>query len=561
MFVSTTRFGTRLSLGLSLVLLSCSPRGLVQKPEEPEDQPSVGGEGPEKTNSQDSDKKGEVIPLSGISLRPLGRFATGLFDEGAAEIVQYDTPYSRVLSLNGATLSIDVLNLSADGSLTPLSSLSVADWFADSSGPNAFEPGDLTSIAVGSAEHIAVSLAAQEKTEAGRVVVLSRETLEPEFIYTVGALPDMVTFSPSGLQILVANEGEASESIDPEGSITIIDLPTPSSPENVTTLSFEDFNVGGSRHDELDLSLLHLSPRANSIAQDLEPEFVSVSPDGSTAFVSLQEANAVAVVDLQTRRIRHVNAMGFKDHGLEANAADFNDKDGISIATHPGVFGMYQPDAIATFEAQGEVFYITANEGDARDAEEARVGDLALTDELAESAPLRLKVSAVKGQILEGENAGSHSRLFAYGSRSVSIWSALGEQVFDSGSAFERHYAENFPEFFNADQEIPAEPDTRSDNKGPEPEGVVVGSAFNRNLAFVGLERAGGIVVYDVTEPRNSQWVGFAAARSNDPELDDLGPEGFAFVPENESPTGTPLLLVGFEVSGSVRVFEVAQAE
>lgn len=148
------------------------------------------------------------------------------------------------------------------------------------------------------------------------------------------------------------------------------------------------------------------------------------------------------------------------------------------------------------------------------------------------------------------------------GGRSFSIWSADGQQVFDSGSDFERITAQRFPNNFNANNDE-NDPEGRSDNKGPEPEGVAVGTLAGRTFAFIGLERVGGIMVYDITHPQSAEFVQYVTNRdfSKDPETDpsvgDLAPEGLAFVSAEDSPNGMPLLVVGNEVSGSTSIYEI----
>ncbi|MDY7014977.1 MAG: choice-of-anchor I family protein, partial [Cyanobacteriota bacterium] len=216
-------------------------------------------------------------------------------------------------------------------------------------------------------------------------------------------------------------------------------------------------------------------------------------------------------------------------NGLDASDRD----DGINIQNHP-VFGLYQPDSLATFTANGQTFYITANEGDARD-EDDRVDDLTLdpdafpnADELQEDEVLgRLEVSTIDGDI---DGDGDYDQLFSYGARSFSIWDSKGNLVFDSGDDFERITADLLPDNFNATNDENSF-DSRSDAKGPEPEGVTVGVIDGRTYAFVGLERIGGIMMYDVSDPSNPEFVQYLNNRdfSGDPEAGtagDLGPEG-----------------------------------
>ena len=125
---------------------------------------------------------------------------------------------------------------------------------------------------------------------------------------------------------------------------------------------------------------------APSVAQDLEPEYIAVSSDSKKAWIALQENNAVAILNIPAGRITHILPLGFKSYSLPTTGLDASNKDGaINIAAYAGLFGMYQPDAIAAFEIFGKQYLITANEGDARDydgfSEEKRVKDLALDPE------------------------------------------------------------------------------------------------------------------------------------------------------------------------------------
>lgn len=254
------------------------------------------------------------------------------------------------------------------------------------------------------------------------------------------------------------------------------------------------------------------------------------------------------------------------------NALDPSDRDGgINLANWP-VLGMYQPDGIASYQSNGNTYYVTANEGDARDydffSEEARIkDDEYVLDETAfpEGAFLkedeqlgRLGTTLVDGD-LDGD--GDYDRIHVYGARSFSILDQFGNLVFDSGDDFEKITAALFPENFNAnndDQEI----DNRSDNKGPEPEGVAIGELDGRTYAFIGLERIGGIMIYDVTDPEKAFFISYTNNRDfladvESAEAGDLGPEGLVFIPGSDSPTGMPLLVTANEVSGTTSIFGV----
>jgi predicted extracellular nuclease len=263
------------------------------------------------------------------------------------------------------------------------------------------------------------------------------------------------------------------------------------------------------------------------------------------------------------------------------NALDPSDEDGAINIRNAPVLGMYQPDGIAAYEADdGETYLVTANEGDAREyivedeqgnetetfVEEARVADLTLDPEAFPNATElqqeqnlgRLKVTTTRGDT-DGDR--EFEELYAFGGRSFSIWDTEGNLVFDSGSDFERITAEQIPNFFNSDNDENSF-DTRSDDKGPEPEGVVIGTVSGRDYAFIGLERIGGVMVYDITEPTSADFVQYINTRDFEGDLEagtagNLSPEGLEFIPAEASPTGIPLLAVAYEVSGSTAVFEV----
>jgi hypothetical protein len=253
-----------------------------------------------------------------------------------------------------------------------------------------------------------------------------------------------------------------------------------------------------------------------SVAQDLEPEYVAISHDSRTAWVTIQEANALAIIDLKAARVTKLVPLGFKLHLLPWNGLDASDRDdAINIRAWP-VRGMYLPDAISVFTAHGCSYLITANEGDTRDwegfSEEERIGGvtlggfLALIPDLQENENLgRLKIT---NSPPDGKDAGAgpegedvYRKLYSFGGRSFSIWDEDGELVFDSGSQLEHLTAKKLGEDFNSDHISSPSGDSRSDDKGPEPEAVAVGTVKGRTYGFVGLERPGGVAIYDITNP------------------------------------------------------------
>lgn len=494
-----------------------------------------------------------------MQLTPLGTYATGVFDEGAAEIVAYDAASRTLYVVNGNDDVIDMLDMSDPANLTLKGTISLMG------SPNSVDV--YNSI-------LAVAVEGEETDSTGMVQFFAADGAALSSV-TVGVLPDHIGFSPDGQKVLTANEGEPNDdySVDPEGSISIIDVSggfEGLTDANVTNIGFTDFNTGGPRAGELDSAVRIYGPGA-SVAQDLEPEYLTVSADSTTAFVTLQENNAVAVVDLTTNSITAIISLGFKDHMLEGNGLDASNEDGaINIANWP-VLGMFQPDTIAYYTVGDMAYLVTANEGDTRDydgySEEAEVQELTLdatvfpnaADLIPEANLGKLEVTNTLG---DTDGDGDFDQLYVPGARSFTIWSvADGSIVFDSGDAFEQITAETYPEDFNATNDENGSFDDRSDNKGPEPEGLALGVVDGRTYAFIGLERIGGIMVYDITDPANPAFVTYVNNRdfSGDAEAGtagDLGPEGLVFIDAADSPTGSALLVVANEISGSTTVYE-----
>jgi len=466
-------------------------------------------------------------------LRKIGSFA----GQGA-EITDYDPTTKRLFVVDG-TAFIRILDFSDPTNLTEISSIDLTAYGSQAN-----------SVAVKNGI-VAIAVEATDKTNPGKVVFFDTAGTFLKEV-TVGALPDMVTFSPDGTKVLTANEGEPG-TVDPEGSISIIDISQGVANATIATATFTSFN---GQEVTLRTQGVRIFP-GNTVAQDVEPEYITFSEDGTKAWVTLQENNAVAVVDIATATVEKIVPLGKIDHNQTGNEIDPSDRDGgININKWP-VFGLFMPDAIASFTANGATYYITANEGDARE-EEARVKDLILDSTafpdattLQQDANLgRLTVSNIDG---DTDGDGDYDQLYAYGTRSFSIWDAQGQLVYNSGSNFEQQIAQQVPSIFNLNgEDIPAGIDNRSDNKGPEPEGVTVGVIDGKTYAFIGLERTGGIMVYDVTNPQSPQFIEYVPNSTG-----DLAPEGLKFIPATDSPNGKNLLVVANEVSKTIAVYEV----
>jgi DNA-binding beta-propeller fold protein YncE len=587
-------------------------------------------------DSNNSGGKKAATPDS-IELSYVSRYSSGEFLVSAAEITAYHPASQRAFVTNALNGAVDVLDMSNLAAPSYLDTLRVDDIVAGAVVNSVAVWGNLMAFAV----------EAPIKTDLGFVAVYNATTLERIDYAQVGAQPDMLTFTPDGRYILVANEGEPNDdySIDPEGSVSIVNV----SDLAVRTAGFQSFNAD---IDDLRAAGVRIFGPNATVAKDLEPEYIAVSADSKTAWVSLQENNALAKVDITTAKVTDIFPLGYKDHGVAGNGIDASDTDGEpNIDLFPGIVGMYQPDSIASFDVDGQTYIVTANEGDARawgednqdywdgDAskgfvEEFRFKHLFRTNGWAGRAgdDLPPQLSAMgTGAWLNptvfdwcGATAGGvgtcrdddvlgrltitwtmgyqtnpdgspvmydasgvqdddgtwlmYDTVYAFGARSVSIWDEDGNLVWDSGDQMEQYLASdecmagsarNIPckDYFNSNHSAGNSIDNRSDNKGPEPEGVAVGVLGEKTYAFVGLERMGGVMVYDVTDPANSFFVDYLNTRENWVDspgtvlatVGDLGIEGITFIAADDSPNGEALLLIGNEVSGTTSVFQINQ--
>lgn len=580
-------------------------------------------------SDDDQDSPAPVDPTPNtIELSKIGAYQSGIFAESAAEIPAYDAASKRLFVVNAQAGVLDVLDLSQPNQPVKIAEIQVHDIA---------EGAEVNSVAVHNGI-VAIAIQAAVKTDPGYVALYQAKDLSKLAHVQVGALPDMLTFSPDGQTLLVANEGEPSDDyqVDPEGSISVIQLSNLTAPV-VRTADFKAFN--GQEAVLRAQGVRIFGPNATA-AQDFEPEYITVSQDGKTAWAALQENNALAKIDVVNAKVLAVYPLGFKDHGLDGNGMDVSDMDGvdgagsIKIQTWANVRGLYMPDAIASFDVAGKTYIVTANEGDARAwgedtpeyfnndtskgfVEEWRVKHLVHADgfarRLGDDLPAHLSQLA-KGAELNPDNFGYcgatagnagdcrkdhllgrlnitwtegyqknadgtpklnergnlvYDHLYSFGARSVSIWTENSaqnglERVWDSGDDFEQYIAEHHPEIFNANHEE-AGMDNRSDNKGPEPEGVTLGQIGSKTFAFIGLERAGGVMVYDVSTPSAPSFVQYLNSREMSASTEqielgqagDLGPEGLVFIAAKDSPNGQPLLVVGNEVSGSTAVYHL----
>ena len=352
----------------------------------------------------------------------------------------------------------------------------------------------------------------------------------------VGALPDMLTFTPDGSRLLVANEGTPSvygarladsdghrnygpAAIDPVGSVSIIDMNTRSV---LATPGFNGVPQSGS------------NIRSNT-GMDFEPEYIAVNAAGTKAFVGLQEANAMAVLDLTNNTFEKVVGLGAKDFNLPGNTIDPLNNGTVAFANHVAK-GLYMPDGMATYQAGGNTFVVMANEGDFREDD----GDRSPASDLGAADPLnRLRISNTDS---------SPGNLFSAGARSFSIRDADGVLVYDSGDILDKAaFAAGIYD------------DGRSRDKGVEPEGVALIEIGGRTLAFIGLERTleSAIAIFDITDPLNVSYLDLIVGGDGDGVLEageDLSPEGLLAY----SFGGQHYLAVAHEVSNTTTLYRLA---
>ena len=510
-------------------------------------------------------------------------------DGGVAEIVGYDPNSRRLMLVNGVTNTVDVLAFGNDDFAAPtlVASLQPSTTVATAT--------NVTSVAVKNGL-IAVAIGHTTKTTPGYVFFYTAATgayvSHIDFSTALsqvggvrGALPDMVTFTPDGSKVLVAIEAEPASdySIDPDGGVVVVAVTAGVPAASATWIGFDDANTAAYQAAGVRIYNDRASTAPTiSAAKDLEPEYITISADSTTAYVSLQENNAVAVYDLTTNTLTAVRALGLKDHNQPGTGMDSSDRDGagntvsINVGSRP-FRGMYQPDGMAILSS-GHL--LTANEGDARDysamAEESRMSVMADADLDLDWRNLNTKANTLWarltvtkfGLFFNNANATVEAPQ-VLGARSFSVWNSSGALVWDSGDQFEQFFAiygnvaapGDGALKFNSTHSENA-PDTRSDNKGPEPESIVTGTVDGRTYAFVGLERIGGVMVYDVTIPAAPTFVTYYTGRlfhqtPGNASGGDLGPEGMLFIEGAKSPTGRPMLIVGNEVSGTVAIHEI----
>lgn len=530
-----------------------------------------------------------------LNLTQIARYSAGQYnvDGGVMEIVAYNQATEWAYAINGQSgklAAIPLAGLTAGAHVEELTGTEIDVKALVEAEDGTFQYGDMTSVAISpDSTTLAAALQAQDSNDAGRVALFTCEedgSLTLEVLVETGAQPDMVTFAGDGV-VLTADEGEPREGYgeniaDPKGSVTVVDVESQES-------TVVDFTAFDSQRDQLAEAGIVLK-KGSTPSVDLEPEYIAVS--GGKAYVTLQENNAIAVLDIDSQTFDGVYSAGFEDHSTTAIDLDKKD-DAYDPQTYESLLGIRMPDGIAAFTVEGATYLVTANEGDAREWGDEDLGTFYLSEDerdfgeegvtsptgaiTAENSGLEGKLVFFKTEDFDGLDS---EKDYVFGGRSFTVFQVTQdglEEVFTSGDDFEALTAQYVPEYFNASNDN-AVLDDRSGKKGPEAESVTVGTVDGKTYAFVALERTGGVMVYDVTDPEAITFVNYVNTRDfgttvegseqyEDGELDkwvtggDVAPEGLLFLDAASSPNGEPLLLAACEVSGTVAVYQLGSED
>ena len=470
------------------------------------------------------------------------------------EIVAFDPASGRCFVTYPGSNALDVFAVSATGGLTAVLSIALA--------------GPPNSVAAKNGL-VAVAVEGPTGQDPGAVQFFDAASGAANGpAVTVGAMPDMLAFTPDGSKVLTANEGEADMAtglINPEGSVSIVDVAS----RTATTASFAPWNGQEAALKALGVRISDIN--GITLAQDLEPEYLTIDATSTTAWVTMQEANAIAVVDIATATVTAIHALGEKNHGLPGNELDPSNQDGIvgNFQSFP-ILGLYMPDAICSFSIGGVTYLATANEGDSRadfPGFEDETRGTRLDDDFALDAEdptpetglytlAQLNDNAVLGRLnfVTGDRDlargdtdidGDIDQMYSFGARSFTIWTTAGVKVFDSGSQIEREMLTRG-----------LLDDGRSDDKGPEPEAVTFGVVGGMPLLCVGLERTNAVMIYDVSNPA-APVLRDVIDIAGENGLGSTAPEGLQLIPASDNPTGRPLLAIASEGDGALSLFAI----
>jgi hypothetical protein len=502
--------------------------------------------------------------------------------EGSAEIAAFHAGSKRIFATNGVKNSIDVFDISDVANPKKIESISLERY-----------GNDITSVAAGRDVVVAAVLVTESfsatgvpTTPNGKIVVFDTNGTFLSATDVLGVLPDSVTFAPDGTTALVAIEGQPvcakddpattekestdySKASDPVGGVSVVDLTDPTAPV-VRFAGFEKFSVAQMRAKGIAVSAV-----VNDVSKDFEPEFVTAT-DNKTAYVTIQEANAIGKLNIKTATFESVSR-AFEGN-LSKVARDTSDKDsGAGPRPYKNVVAASQPDAIAGFKFGYGNYYLTANEGDAREytclnddlrAASLKVDPRRFPDWKAMSATTALGRAKVNPNIGDRDGDGDIDTIHLRGANSTTMYHN-GAIVWDSADLLDQIQTSAFGVAnINGSHSLSADKSTmnyvgqdRSDDKGSEPEGVAVGMVGERRIAILGLERMTALVVFDITDPRApvfQEWLQMLPTKATPAkDVKHWSPEGIVFVPADKSPSGKALIITSYELSGSLSIHEI----
>ena len=502
-------------------------------------------------------------PTNALNLTLLSSFSNGTAGTNSAEIVAFDADVDRLFIANSIAAKLDIVNFANPALPVLITSISTTPY------------GNINSV-VAHDSIVALAIENSNPQLNGSVVFLD---YNGNFLsqVTVGAMPDMITFNKNYTKILTANEGEpnAGYTVDPEGSVSVVDL-TPGianlTNANVTTIGLSAYN---GQEATLIAQGIRVFSTSATVAQDLEPEYITISDDNTKAYVGIQEANALLTIDLTNNTIISLAALGYSPYGTGSNnALDASDQSGAILITGDlPIKGAYMPDALSFGTIGGQGYIFTANEGDSRefgtvvDANRINSTTFANLDAVAFPDASILKNSKFLGRLSalkysgDTDGDGDYDELHVMSGRSFSIRNATtGALVYDSKDLIEQIIA-NHPTFaaiFNASNSTGTPSlKNRSDDKGPEIEGIHFQTINGKPYVFLALERIGGVMVFNVENPLSPVYVAYRNNRSTTLSGPDLGAEGIVTIPAAISPNGNDIVILANEVSSTLSIYQV----
>lgn len=499
-----------------------------------------------------------AVATNELFLDSLSTFSNGVTGSNSAEIVAHDPSTQRLYIANSIGAKLDIVNFSNPSNPTLITTINISSY------------GNINSVAVNDS---IVAMAIENSTspqDSGKIVFLDYNGVFIKQV-TVGAMPDMITFNHAGTKVITACEGEPNTAYtnDPDGSVCIVDISVGVANVTQSNVAFVTFTSFNGQEAALRAQGIRIYGVSGIASKDFEPEYVTLSDNDSIAWVTLQENNAIAVINMQTNLVTQLIPLGYKNYMVGPAALDASDQTSAINLMNAPVYGMYQPDAISHYSVGNQIYLITANEGDSRAYsglnEESRISALSL-DATAFPNAVQMKQNTFLGRLNatnklgDTDNDGDFDQIYVYGGRSFSIWNGTtGTQVYDSNDQLERTTASHpiYGPLFNMSNGMGAGvAKNRSDDKGPEPEGTAVGNINGEQYVFLALERIGGVITYNVSNPVAPTYTGYYNHRTvtGGP---DRGAEGIIYIADSLSPNGNAIVIAANEISSTLSIFQV----